>query len=347
MEEVKVSKGDRKDIPYLHYLRVFAIYMVVFLHCRESIPVEGIGGIVIGLSYILTLVGVPLFVMISGALIFPKDNGDVLYFYKKRMPKLIIPLLVWGSVYSILHYYMGTETLEQSLIDIIRLPIAPRQPGLMWYLYMMIGIYLIVPFFTYDLFSRNNYKNSVIYLILWSLAVLLGSLKHPLGDIEILNSNFPGRSYDVFQYFAGFFGFFVLGAWLGAKKEIDNKWLVILPILIVIIYFLDKLIGIERGYLTLIAILLSTFFFILFKKLFNKEYKWGGYSLIKKISEYSYGVYLCHMVIYYLITENIYRLSGNIFCKHMLVPLITFIIATLFTALVYKVHYLRKIVGSK
>ena len=95
---MKVEHIQKEDIPYLHYLRILAIFLVVYLHCRWTTgETYSLLGHIQGLMYVLTLAGVPLFIMISGALVFPKKDRDAFSFYKKRLPRLMIPLVFWGG----------------------------------------------------------------------------------------------------------------------------------------------------------------------------------------------------------------------------------------------------------
>lgn len=91
----------KKDIPYLHWLRVFAILFVVILHCRMK-EVPGVVGVCWNVMNVLTITCVPLFVMISGSLLLSRVE-NLKIFYRKRLPKLLIPLVAWGGYIPCYH----------------------------------------------------------------------------------------------------------------------------------------------------------------------------------------------------------------------------------------------------
>lgn len=89
----------KKDILYLHWLRALAIILVVILHCR-MLEVPGFIGLCWNVMNVLTITCVPLFVMISGALLLSRGE-DLMAFYRKRMPKLLVPMVAWGGIFRV------------------------------------------------------------------------------------------------------------------------------------------------------------------------------------------------------------------------------------------------------
>ncbi len=85
----------KKDIPFLYWLRAFAILFVVILHCRLN-EMSGIVALGWGTLNTFTITCVPLFVMISGSLLMNRGE-NLKTFYRKRLPKLLVPLVVWGG----------------------------------------------------------------------------------------------------------------------------------------------------------------------------------------------------------------------------------------------------------
>lgn len=95
---------------------------------------------------------VPCFVMLSGAFVLSNEkNGDYGYFYKKTFRSIGIPTVVFSCAYffySMLSVvggiYFGTEGIN-ALIEPIKAWIIGEPFYHMWYLYMMIGVYLLAP----------------------------------------------------------------------------------------------------------------------------------------------------------------------------------------------------------
>lgn len=89
---------------------------------------------------------VPCFMLLSGALIIGNiKNADAYGWYRKSMEKIGIPILVFSALYIIYRIplcFIGEEKGWKSLIrDILR-----GEPFYhMWYIYMLIGVYLALP----------------------------------------------------------------------------------------------------------------------------------------------------------------------------------------------------------
>ena len=50
---------------------------------------------------------VPLFVMITGALLLPIRETSLGGFYKKRIPRVLFPFLIWSVVYTLFPWFAG------------------------------------------------------------------------------------------------------------------------------------------------------------------------------------------------------------------------------------------------
>lgn len=103
---------------------------------------------------------VPCFVMLSGAFILD-DEKTVNYkeFYSKKLMKIGVPTLVFSLLYILYRIPMCFMGEENYLIKLVRLitDIMRGSPfNHMWYLYMLIGVYLLAPIVI-------QFKNSISY----------------------------------------------------------------------------------------------------------------------------------------------------------------------------------------
>lgn len=87
----------------------------------------------------LARVSVPCFFMISGALLLGRE--EPLKKHGERLIRFFIPLAVWSAVYYI--WNVGYMKTEYDLSEILYVPAEPH----LWYLYAMIPIYMVLPFF--------------------------------------------------------------------------------------------------------------------------------------------------------------------------------------------------------
>lgn len=90
---------------------------------------------------------VPVFVMVSGALLLDRDKPlDARSFYERRAARICAPLVFWTL------FYLGWRTLldwwDDGQIDVSFWPrkVAAGAPYYhLWYLYMIVGLYLFTP----------------------------------------------------------------------------------------------------------------------------------------------------------------------------------------------------------
>lgn len=95
----------RERIPYLDALRCLAIFLVVLLH--NDAPVVVNTACYGRPSWYLCMfldgavrLGVPLFFMISGSLLLGgPEAAEPAAFYRKKLPRLLVPLAVWNVIY--------------------------------------------------------------------------------------------------------------------------------------------------------------------------------------------------------------------------------------------------------
>lgn len=141
-------------------LRVICCAAVVVLHTGSiylagwTPDMPGLLRTAAGLLQSLTRNAVPLFVMLSGAFLLPDDrNQKPGYFYRKSFRKLGIPTLVFSAFYVAYAYAVllgkiyikhtaGTELLWEPL----KLWLEGVPYFHMWFMYMLMGLYAVVPF---------------------------------------------------------------------------------------------------------------------------------------------------------------------------------------------------------
>ncbi|MCM1191185.1 MAG: acyltransferase family protein [Butyrivibrio sp.] len=147
-----------------------------------------LNGIIWSCAYnVLSRFAVPCFVMLTGAFALADDrNEDYRYFYGKTFINVGIPTLVFSVLYFL--FAMMKEILligvgDRDLSELIQ-PVLDWVTGTpyyhMWYLYMMAGVYLLVPFVLMvkkQVGERNFGKAAWIFLILASIGDLTSTEK--------------------------------------------------------------------------------------------------------------------------------------------------------------------------
>lgn len=161
-----------------------------------------------------------LFFMISGYLLLPSQT-DTLTFLKKRVWKLLIPLVFWGTFYLIWHGGLPEDPVKAVKAILIALATGSVEFHL-WFLYTFLGLYLFLPILR--IFVRHAKDSDIWYYVaIWFI----------LGPVFIWFLSLTGYklSFTQYAYFSGFIGFLLLGHLLG-KLQLDRRWLPVLLLLL-------------------------------------------------------------------------------------------------------------------
>lgn len=143
-----MQKTYIKQFPYI---RIFACFAIVVLHTLFASNAY-YDGLITGTEKLVTqtaenmlMWAVPCFLMITGALLLDENKnltGKKIFKYTRRM---VISLLVFTLLFQILDYSTGfRKTLFTGWL--YRL-FTGQSWAHMWYLYLMIGLYLMMPFY--------------------------------------------------------------------------------------------------------------------------------------------------------------------------------------------------------
>ena len=131
---------------YCDYLRLIATFAVVFIHVAASnwsnVDVNGMQWQVFNIYDSLVRWGVPIFVMISGALFLNRDV-PIKNIYSKYILRMVIAFISWSLFYAIL----TTDTFQHGLIYSLKSHIGTLVTGHyhMWFVLMIIGLYMCIP----------------------------------------------------------------------------------------------------------------------------------------------------------------------------------------------------------
>ena len=148
-----VMEEKRKQLGYLDILRWTAIAMVVMLHVisgvSDTIAVEMNQGQKIVYETVKNLMtaGVPIFLMISGALFLtPEKKITIERLLKHYVRRILLALLIFGTVFAVMELVMTERTFSLTMVGKgFLMTLSGNTWAHMWYLYELIGLYLITP----------------------------------------------------------------------------------------------------------------------------------------------------------------------------------------------------------
>ncbi len=362
--------NKRENIGWVDLLRVVACFLVIFSHCCDGFIAQfdtDRSAFLTGVfSGSLVRPCVPLFVMMTGVLLLPIRGMEMGRFYKKRIGRIISPLIFWSLLLPVLFFLYLNHINPSTHNPLISLPDHDLNnlwtklytfifnfnfdTVPMWYLYMLIGLYLIMPILN-GWFQNASQKDLQLFLSIWIIALVVPYIKM-LAPVLGFQGYFGNKGifgvcdwneYGTFYYFSGFIGYLVLAYYL-IKYPLDWSWKKMLSITIPMFvvgyaitsygfiltqkYFPGNYANLEIvWYFAGINVFMMTFpIFTIVQKLNIRSYSW-----LSHLASISFGIYLCHYV-FVTISYDIFNISGlpaivRIVGMTCLTFLISFIIA--------------------
>ena len=236
---MNLSNQKNQHIVWLDVVRFIAMFTVVCCHCTDPFnfypgTAPNIGEIKLwGAIYGSVLRPcVPLFVMITGALLLPV-RGDASTFYKKRIPRVFYPFLIWSVLYNLFPWitgllglnpqiildffpYAGEDVRQQSFsVSLEYILMIPFNFSIlavhMWYIYLLIGLYLYLPVFSAWV-EKASERAKLMFLLAWGVTLLLPYYYQFVSNY--LWGTCSWNSFGMLYAFAGFNGYLLLGHYL-------------------------------------------------------------------------------------------------------------------------------------
>ena len=165
---------------------------------------------------------VPVFVMISGCLFLAPEKRITLgEIYKKYIWHLVVCFVVWSAVFQV--WYFVTSDHHLNLKGIISEFLIGPYP--FWYIFMLVGLYMIVPFLR--TFAQDR-KLVGYFLFLFIAGEFLANYGVHLPGLGATLEQIIGKSY--FHFALGFTGYYLLGHYL-SHSEISTKKEIMLYVL--------------------------------------------------------------------------------------------------------------------
>ncbi len=357
---IYIKARETSRVLYLDLLRIISIFAVVILHISAPIAANmsnyGIKWWWIGnLADSATRWSVPVLIIISGRLMLDNNREEKpSLFLKKRITKIIIPLIFWSFIYMIRK--SGTPVqFDMSLVkSFIKNLYAGNVHIHLWYLYMLVGLYLITPIV--KPYVNNVKKEALVYFIaIWFITngIIVFLEKFTIYNIGLNLSFFH---WSLGYYILGFF----LEKYNPSTKQ--RKIAYILGILGLIgttygTYLLTENNGGELvehlySYLAPNVMFMSLAIYLLFKSTnWNKTIDNMPIinSLITSFNKTSFGIYLIHLLVLDIISSGelgiiINAYSFNPIIGIPLVGVITFLISHFVVLILQRIPLINKTV---
>ena len=282
----------KKRMVWLDLLRIIGMICVIMMHIVgntiNTFHLAGNAQVIYSTVALLCYFSIPLFIMLSGMYFLNKDI-DVSLMLKKYCKRILLIILIFGGAFSFLELYFDTRVISINYIPkTLKNIITGNLWAHMWYLYTILGLYLITPFLR--IITKNikekDYKYFLILLFIFSILI---------PDIQsIFNVNIaftiPIASAFVFYYI---YGAYIINHKSTLWETLISIFLGIVSMVLIIISSITKTPYIPISYGSITVFLVANMVLVLFK---NKEIKMPKklQAFIASLGSCSLGIYVIH-----------------------------------------------------
>ena len=218
------SQNGHREI-WLDWLRVTACFLVMATHSCEPFYLGGEGSLIltktdalwVSILNVLPRACVALFVFSSSYLQFPLhySTGE---FFRKRALRILPPFVFWSIVYA-LAWGEPVQNFKDLLLNF------NYAAGHLWFVYMLVGLYLVMPLLS-PWAEKVGKRELQVYLGIWLFTTLIPLIRQWAGGAAPViygPSGIPNaakyplwgeaswNTYGVFYYLSGFVGYLLLG----------------------------------------------------------------------------------------------------------------------------------------
>ncbi len=345
-----------RSIQYINRLRILSIYAVVTAHVTiwltmGTTPFSFNWWLGCGIFYVC-FCSIPVFVMISGALLLDDSRREEspAEFYRKRMVRVGVPLVSWTVVYLCVRSFVDHEQLTAGRV--LELIITADPYYHLWFLYMMVGLYLVTP--PLRTFVRHSTRRERLFVI-----VLMLVLANAYCQADALLWN---NQRSIFTLFIPYIAFYLCGYELSRidPRSIPSKHLAI-PVLICAIYlaafagpFLSRQGGVGPGrrfvfdFFTppVIFMSIAIFWAAWLHNATARPVHGIRKIAVEWVASTTLGIYALHPLVLTWIQSGLrnHTSNGSFLAGVLIVPLVTFAACYVITSILMNIPLLRRTV---
>lgn len=307
MGKTETIKISNRNISF-DLLRIISALSVVVLHtCTVYIERYPVGSAVFRVANFydsISRFGIPIFVMISGA-IFLSENKTVTTkkLWTRNILRLFIIYWVWSFAYYAFQcvYYWNVSIFHNGLVGVVNGCVYAANH--FWFIFMILGLYTLVPFLRTWLAhaEKKEIKYFVILFIVFQVVRVTVSI---LADKSLITELSNKLTITELSHYLGYF---VLGHIL-VKYDLTKKLKTILyalvPVSVIVNYLVSDVMSLKSGAyhpgiydsFGFFTFVISVAVFLFFKDLGPKIKSEGTFArILSGLSADTLGIYLLHV----------------------------------------------------
>lgn len=355
---------------WLDFARAIAIISITFNHAlsrsfhtrsetlEEFLLMPTAASFLKALLYVFSRVGVPLFLMITGALLIPRDYENketTKRFIRHNWWGLLRTTLIWLVIMFCFLQIFDDSMLKahgvfKTLIYLVSTTLFFNQVTLpnMWYMPMILCIYLMIPVIAIAIRKLGDK-----YILALSAILLIGGVIVPNLN-EILYacglSSFISWEVNYTNIFSIYFLFILAGYWISARKLQNVKccwlWIVLAVSIFITTFFQLWIYSTPSDYFLNVAdfgiIMIVVPLFEIIRRKANPS------SVLSKpitgLAKIAFGIYFLHICIMYGMNEWFNKTAPDFyhFPRFLVLETVSFSLSALIILITSKVKLFRK-----
>lgn len=313
-DKTYVPKKPSARVFWLDFIKSLSLLLVVCIHLiGYGVSLHPVGSLTWMLSNVFDTVAhiaVPLFVMISGALMLdPEKDVTWRFIWNKRIARIAITFIFWSTAYALYNYLVNDEDIFTFISRLL------AGQNHLWFLFMIAVLYALVPMLA-DVANRPY--GGYITLLFLGLSVVNTASQFisstsafgPIGDLFF-------SWVSAIRFNPGYVGLFLLGRRLYVAKRSDYSLGLLLSLFtgaaflaIIGTCYLSSFQGSLNEYFyqagAPTTILMSASAFLLAKQWIGRLSQGTIFSrVVTEIAHVSLGVYAVHMVFVLIIAPYV------------------------------------------
>lgn len=337
----------KERVFYLDFLRAISTMAVILMHIEIEKNWRGIS--IVQFNTIRCMLAdwcVPMFLMITGTLFLNASNCSFQRIWS-HVKKTILVIVFWGFLYNFVSLTIiegfSISTIINSLKMIVLADVTFCYQ--FWYLYALIPMYFLLPIFNAFIKSATKKDFLIVVFLFFVFSIVVPNIIKYTGDFgatALINK---------FSLFCSLYFYMLLGAYLSrinVKKTIVFIFgafsVMIFGIVIVcgvlnIDIYPDKIYGYDSIYICIVA---SSIYLIAKMK---NDYSKNTKKIFEFISNYSFGIYILHVIIIQMLRKIVHLDSGfaPAFISVPIVLLVVFLISLASSVIAKKIPVLKRL----
>lgn len=341
----------KNRVEWIDFVRAIAILTVLYIHATDGIYIISSDSILYYTiftrvfdfaSLFIGRIGVPFFLMITGYLLLDRsyDDSRVQKFWEKNCKGLIIVTVLWAIIYAIILRFVTVGSGQVNFGEAGNLFFSH-----MWYMPMIIGMYLSLPFVSAAL---ERFESSTI----WQATIVFSLLAFLLPFITLVLDMHGIENVNI-QYCLGFsggvYGIYIILGYLvkkGQFKHFNNIKLGLIAIISFMTCLLFQYYAFTKGYAFQLwyefPFVLSGSFALF--ELCSRMGKVRAYPLVTFLSKYSFAVFLVHNLFRLPLLPIVVQLPYTEPVKALILWILLIIFSYLAVVIIYRIPKFGKYV---